>query len=90
MTKTHLNKCSHCHKDTARLTKEKGVAGRVTRTPWYRETVACSNCNLSVTAKTPGNAVEAWNRMSPRHVGEHAEPSRIATVPANGFTKIST
>lgn len=72
MTTHTLNTCSHCHKPDAKFTREKGVAG-VTRTRWYRETVACQSCNLSVTAKTPGNAVEAWNRMAPRHVGKHAE-----------------
>lgn len=37
------------------------------RTPWYRETVTCLSCNISVTAGTPGNAVRFWNERAGRH-----------------------
>lgn len=59
-----LQSCSHCGHPNPSLTKRQGIAGRVTKTPYYQETVACKHCRLSVSAHTPGNAVAMWNRSA--------------------------
>lgn len=62
--------CSHCNAKAPRVEKKSGRAGRISRTPWYRETVTCTGCNISVTAGTPGNAIKFWNRSQQEEAAE--------------------
>lgn len=56
--------CSHCTTPNPTVSRKSGRAGRISRTSWYRETVTCTHCKISVTAGTPGNAIRFWNRSN--------------------------
>lgn len=75
-----LSACSHCNATGPSYKVKRGVAGRVSRTSWYRETIACQNCRVEITARTPGNAVLAWNRSRAGREAERA--AALATIPA--------
>lgn len=59
----NLMPCSHCRCPRVSFRKKSGRVG-ITRTSFYRETVKCQQCNIEVTAGTPGNAVALWNRAA--------------------------
>lgn len=56
--------CSNCNCKRVSVRKRKGIAGRVTRTPWYREEIECLHCGILVIAKAPGKGIALWNRSA--------------------------
>lgn len=61
-----LSPCSHCSAHNPSVIKKSGRARRISKTPFYRETITCKQCKISVTAGTPGNAAAFWNRSAVR------------------------
>lgn len=77
-----LSPCSHCNAPNPIVSKKSGRAGRISKTPFYRETITCRQCKISVTAGTPGNAAAFWNRSASnkRKMDELTEESHELVV----------
>lgn len=88
-----LEPCPMC-RGAARINRRSGVTGRVCRTRYYRETVACKSCKLSTAEfKTPGKAVAAWNRRTAIDAalasGEQGWRTDMATLPRDATILIA-
>lgn len=51
-----------CCSGVARIERRSGRVGIASPSFWYRETVSCKKCGLSVVGKRRGEAVARWNR----------------------------
>jgi len=56
--------CSNCGGKRISVRKKQGVVGRATRTHFYRETIECLHCGITVIAKVPDKGIALWNRSS--------------------------
>jgi len=55
--------CGNCGHPKPNYIRESGIAGRATKSRWYRESITCKRCKLDMGATRPGVALDAWARL---------------------------